>query len=516
MTTAKQNAAIYCRSSKDRAEIGLDTQRKELKKCAESNDLRIVAEFSDMEISGSLDEVSRPGLRNLLAAMAAPDRKWNVLLAVDTSRIARDPMLALFVQRECEKHNIDLRYSKLSVSSKDAIGEMLLAQLRAFDRFHSRLSAEKGRAGLETNVAKGFRAGGAAPFGYKLEHTETGATRGGKPVSKSKLVIDPRNAKKVQMFLRLRADGTPRHIAAKTARIAKTQGSLIALERNALTFAGYTVWNMRQKHRPTRDDPRRTMLWRPRAEWIITPEPTHEALITRAEAERVLALVDKENPRPRGIDIRKPDSYLLTGLLFAPDGTPWQADGQYYRVGRKGKRLLRETIDQIVLRQIAREIKGKEFVAKMVQSAHDMAEAIEDSPAALEQVIRALDAKIDRLANVIAETGNTALVAKLEELQGQRARAQTDRNAAADNAKLKGILRAIKAPDVEAMLEFAPVPLPGAEIDVPYVRRSLSALVRRVELDPLSRTVQAHYRVSITSSGAKVASPRGFEPLLPP
>src|SRR5262245_35935312 len=132
-------AAIYCRSSKDRAEIGLDTQRRELQKFAKDNDLQVEAEFSDMEISGSLDEVSRPGLRALFAAMAEPTRKWKVLLAVDTSRIARDPMLALYVQRECEKHDVELRYSKVAVNGKDAMGEMLLAQLRAFDRFHSRL-----------------------------------------------------------------------------------------------------------------------------------------------------------------------------------------------------------------------------------------------------------------------------------------------------------------------------------------------------------------------------------------
>ena len=64
------------------------------------------------------------------------------------------------------------------------------------------------------------------------------------------------------------------------------------------------------------------------------------------------------------------------------------------------------------------------------------------------------------------------------------------------------------------MLEFSPLPLKGGEVDVPYVRRSLGALVRRIELDPEARTARMHY--SLALGGANVASPRGFEPLLPP
>ena len=50
--------------------------------------MTIADEFSDMELSGSLDETARPGLLKLLSALRDPARKWNVLLAVDTSRIA--------------------------------------------------------------------------------------------------------------------------------------------------------------------------------------------------------------------------------------------------------------------------------------------------------------------------------------------------------------------------------------------------------------------------------------------
>lgn len=57
------------------------------------------------------------------------------------------------------------------------------------------------------------------------------------------------------------------------------------------------------------------------------------------------------------------------------------------------------------------------------------------------------------------------------------------------------------------VLEFAAKPLQGQELDIPYLRKTLAALARRVELDPASRTTRVQYRVGLT--GAKLASPLG-------
>ncbi len=132
-----EQAVIYCRSSKDRAEVGLDIQRKELKVYAKNKGYAIVAEFSDMEISGSLDETARPGLRNMLTALRDPAHRWSTILALDTSRIARDPMLGLYVTREAEKHGARIEYAKMPVDGASAFGETMLSVVRAFDRLHA-------------------------------------------------------------------------------------------------------------------------------------------------------------------------------------------------------------------------------------------------------------------------------------------------------------------------------------------------------------------------------------------
>ncbi|MCI3952593.1 MAG: hypothetical protein K0R53_2091 [Burkholderiales bacterium] len=54
------------------------------------------------------------------------------------------------------------------------------------------------------------------------------------------------------------------------------------------------------------------------------------------------------------------------------------------------------------------------------------------------------------------------------------------------------------------MLEFAPT---SPDADVGYYRRTLAALVRRIELDPDARTTRVQYSVGL--GGAKLASPRG-------
>ena len=77
-------------------------------------------------------------------------------------------------------------------------------------------------------------------------------------------------------------------------------------------------------------------------------------------------------------------------------------------------------------------------------------------------------------------------------------------------------MRALTAKDEAGLLEFAP--LIGGAKNVQDVRRTLAARVRRIELDPANRKLLVRYRINLTSvaGGAKLATPRGFEPRLPP
>lgn len=515
----KNPAAVYYRSSKDRAEMGITAQRAELKAFADAQGLEIVEEFSDMEISGSLDETSRPGLRKLLQALQDAGRKWKTILALDTSRIARDPMLALYVTHEAEKRDVAIKYAKMPVDGSSAFGETMLAVVRAFDRLHARLSAEKGRGGLLANIEHGFRAGGKAPYGYKLKHETSGTLRGGQPVKKSTLMVDG-NAPKVKLFLELRADGLARHEAAKRAKMQKAVASLIGIERNALTYAGYGVWNMRKKVKPTREDPRKRMAWRPREEWKISEEPIHEALITRDQAERILAAVDVGNPKPRGLQVRAPERFILSGLLFTPDGKQWHGDehDNAYRAGVRGKRVNASYVEGEILFKLTTDFNDPEFLSKTIAAARRMADAIEADPAHLDAEIRKVQGQLDNVVTLAAQSGSPTLLAKVKEFEEQLTALRGDKALWAERAALKTRLSSITADDLRKTLLATAVRKRGddvedwgwagidnlASLNAQELRHILTTLVERIVLDPATRKFEINYRLPLAGKGGLI------------
>lgn len=95
---------------------------------------------------------------------------------------------------------------------------------------------------MADNVKQGFRAGGRAPVGYKLESIPTGAVRDGAPVTKSKLV-PAESAQKIQAYLKGRATGQSGSRLMKEIGLAILQ-HYERVEWNALTYASHTVWNV--------------------------------------------------------------------------------------------------------------------------------------------------------------------------------------------------------------------------------------------------------------------------------
>ncbi|MBN4841574.1 recombinase family protein, partial [Citrobacter braakii] len=106
------NAALYLRSSKDRHDVSIDAQRRELQHLAQSRQLTIVEEFADAVESGKDED--RPGFQALLRAIRAADRRWDTLLVLDTSRIARRRHIAIvFEEVECKRHGVRVVYKSL-------------------------------------------------------------------------------------------------------------------------------------------------------------------------------------------------------------------------------------------------------------------------------------------------------------------------------------------------------------------------------------------------------------------
>ena len=231
---------LYLRSSKDRSDVSIDAQRRELKEFAVAREMQIVGEYADAVESGK--DNNRPAFQNLSRDIRNPNRGWNTILALDTARIARGRYLAvIFEEQECKKNGVKVIFK--SLPQTDSVTEMLLkAILQAMDEWHSMTSKVKGLAGMSENVKQGFRAGGRAPKGYKLESFSTGAIRDGIAVMKTKLAVGD-EALLVKGYLQQRAKGLSRASALAFVNQDWPVTTLLSIEHNALTYAGHSVWN---------------------------------------------------------------------------------------------------------------------------------------------------------------------------------------------------------------------------------------------------------------------------------
>lgn len=473
--------ALYLRSSKDRHDVSIDAQRRELQELAAARGLAIVAEFSDVVISGATED--RPGWQDLLRELKSPARTWRAILALDTARIARNQWIAHGLRHECKKRGVDLVFSK-TPELEGIAGVILPAVLHAMDEVHSMLSREKGLAGMAENVRRGFRAGGRAPIGYKLRRIATGAIRDGAPVTKSKLEPSV-DAPEIARYLKARAAGQARGPLARKLRLKISKASLVGIEQNAMTYAGATVWNGK-----------------------VQPE-THEALISIDQARRILAQLEaRKITRIRGAQ------YLLSGILVAPSGERWRGNGKgLYRLGKRS--VSAAALERALLEKVTADLTSEEFVQVCLARAREIARprAREAELRGLQRQARDVEIRAARIRSIVAEMENPqGMIRELDKAEAERLeleRRVADLVKAIDGDK---VLLMISPDQVRAVLRDVAAGLEAGAGDRQRLKEQLRDLLERVELDPAGLTCQLHYAIA-AQSRHKVASPRDADPM---
>ena len=499
-------AALYLRSSKDRSDVSIDAQRRQLREYAASKDFIIIKEYSDAVESGKDDD--RPGFQELLKDIKNPRRGWDHVIALDTSRIARRRHVSIiFEEHECKRNGIKVIYKSLPES--DPITEMLLKSiLQAMDEWHSLTSRAKGLAGMAENVKQGFRAGGSAPKGYRLDTIHTGSVRDGMPVTKTKLVPND-EAMLVRSYLQQRAKGLARARAIKFIKQDWPSTTLLSIERNALTYAGHTVWN---RHAEKIDGGfAGGSRYRPRSEWVIQKN-THEAFITDDEAERILGELES-NKRTR---VRNNDGYFLAGLLRHPNGESWHVDGDgSYRIN-KGRRISAKNVDKAVIAQVMSDIVSDDFTKAVLDHYKE-----QTKPGARDKELSkalARVAELDRQSHSLAETltqttAQAAILRSLEKIEEERELLQNRIDEYRAQEQSSKSIKLLKLSDVRSMLKVVADQFESADSDT--IKDALTSIIESVILDDTTFKASITYKIHYVT-GDKVASPRGFEPRLSP
>jgi site-specific DNA recombinase len=370
---------------------------------------------------------------------------------------------------------------------------------------------------MAENVRQGYRAGGRAPRGYRLRMIPTGAIRDGQPVTKT--VLEPNeDAPTVQQFLEGRASGLPRRRLHQRLHLPWPETSSIGMEYNALTYAGHTVWNQHNERIDGRY--RSGTKYRPREEWVIQRE-THPALISDAQAEAILAALVASAHAESGRQARRTSAtYLLTGLLKTPDAQPWYGDGKgiHYRVYRDGKKsrwLPRAELEEAVVRHVIADLTSPVFIRALLKEARKMQDALPMDPTGpLRERVAEISRQVTRAMTLAVQLENPAPALRMvDDLEKERtaitaeiarqeqAQAQQQTLALMDETAIRqflsGLAETLEQTDREAMKD------------------ALAALIEVITLDPDTQHAEIQYKIDIEDRNS-LASPRGFEPLLPP
>jgi site-specific DNA recombinase len=485
---------LYLRSSKDRNDVSIAAQRRELTALAAKRGMQIVDEFADAVESAKTGD--RPEFQRLNNAIRSSSRGWKTVLVLDHSRVARDRLVAHAFRYECRKHDVDVVYAKMP--DVDPISAVLLESVfEAFAEVHSLMSRDKGLSGMAENVRQGWRAGGRAPVGYKLEYVDTGTVRDGQPVRKSRLILSD-DAPAIQRYLKARAAGEPRAQLARALPWAPN--SLVSVEWNALTYAGHTVWN---QHAPKSERGKGKPRRRPREEWVINRD-THPALITDAEAETLIAaLVTSKIGKAVSWAKTAGSQFLLAGVLTTSDGRQWVGAGSRYRLkpaqGQPGRYIDRDLIEKVVLEKVTQDMQDETFIEALTKAARDSGLA-QDPAKPLRDELADLERQKDKAARLALSTDDDGAFVKLVEDCSRQIQALKHQiEAVGIDGSIARELRRLTPETVRQLL---------TELGSP--KAAVRAMVHSVVLDPDLTAFRVRY------CSPNVASPRGFEPLSPP
>lgn len=156
----------YIRCSSDKQDESLDQQRSQIEAYAQAKGWTLRAVYADDAVSGS--ELSRPGLKQLLAAAASSD-EIDVVLAWDRNRLARpkDPIDGMMLERRLTGAGKRVVYAATGQEADRSFAGGLLGYVEHYQNgdYLRKLSRDTMR-GTSDRARRGLWPGGPTPFGY--------------------------------------------------------------------------------------------------------------------------------------------------------------------------------------------------------------------------------------------------------------------------------------------------------------------------------------------------------------
>ena len=150
-----KRVALYLRVST--VEQDVTNQRRELEAVAQRHGWRVVAVFSDNGVSGAKGRAERPGLDELMKAVARRDVDMVAAWSVD--RLGRSLQGLLEILVELRAKGVDLYLHRQGIDTTTPAGKAMYQMLGVFSEFEREMIRERVLAGMARARSQGKHLG---------------------------------------------------------------------------------------------------------------------------------------------------------------------------------------------------------------------------------------------------------------------------------------------------------------------------------------------------------------------
>lgn len=404
-TYQDMRAVLYLRYSSDnQTEQSIEGQRRVCMEYAQRCGYDVTGEYIDRAKSATTDK--RPEFLRMIGEAA--DEKFRYIIVYKLDRFARNRYDSANYKYKLKKHNVRVvSATEHLTDSPESI--MLEAVLEANAEYFSAELAQKTKRGMRESALKGKSTGGGVLLGYKIEN--------------SRLVIDENTRTIPEIAFKMYAEGVGKQEIADYLNdkgYRKRNGEKFNCKsfkflRNT-KYIGVYHYNDEQG--------------------TIEIPGGCPALIDRQMFERVQRRLDmtKKAPAAAGANV----DYILSGKLFCGYcGAPMTGMCGHSKSGRIynyyachtrrktnscNKKNERQDFIEWYICETALQILCGDNIEKIADAISNAfskyygVSGVDD----LKRKLDTINGKINNIVDVIAETGNRAFIAKLEELQAQQ------------------------------------------------------------------------------------------------
>ena len=526
-----KKVAIYVRSSKDLHNVSCEAQENQIRKVVRDNGEQIYRVFCDKALSSTRD--IRPEFDEMINLAMSKQSPFPKIYCLDTSRFGRDQhQTQSYLWALRKKYGIEVIFINMPQTNTylDPVFETIMS---AFDQLHSQQSKVKGVASMKQNVRNGYRAGGRPPYGYQLKEVEVGKHRSGKPITKTILEPHPETAQYAKEYFERRAkyeskkaildDFYVRGILSPSGNRRWMAHSAKSIEDNIEVYLGTTIFNRhneRIKEKGKLNGYLHGKKYKPKEEWVIT-ENTHEPLITQDIANIIKEMKKK---RMREAPSNTKNVYALSGTMkCGVCGTNYNGDRNIYKCNSRTMRGLKcpnndisqNTAEDAIFTLVSQKILNFKNVKGVIDRVKERFQSGKSDIQPLEKNL----AKIEKQQQKLMDLYSRGLV-EIEDIEPKLASIKEQKEAVKENIEnqkaSQGVFE-VSDDDIRDAIENFTEQVSHAD---PKVRKSaVLALFQEIRIFPKEgapwERILEIKGSSLPLTRVSVASPRGFEPLLP-